>query len=258
MVAVIGSLEKRVAFYVPDAGVIAEGKALEGVVPVWQGPAHLVAQVEERRIALLDADQIIEEYLDLTGELNTEGVSGGVVEDESELSNGQAPNDSVIKTPPDLSVPAEEADEREVEVLIVEQSESLRSVFNDILGSHRIPSAIVGGVDEAIELIHARAPRVIISEFRMPTMAAKVLVEILDREGQSIPVLVTTSQSGGSAGRKTGSRGLSEQTAGSARGRKPVKRIFDGASSDRLIPKFDKIPVFGVGMRSAVRVHCAA
>jgi CheY-like chemotaxis protein len=196
-IAVIGSLEKRVAFYVPDAGVRVEGNALEGVVPVWQGPAHMVAQVEDRRIAFLDADQIMEEYLDLTGELNTEGVSGGVIEDESEVSNSQASVDSAAKTPPDLSSSAEDAEE--VEVLVVEQSESLRGVITEILSSHHISSAFVGGVDEAVELIHARAPRVIISEFRMPTMAAKVLVETLDREGKSIPVLVTTSQSGKTA-----------------------------------------------------------
>jgi CheY-like chemotaxis protein len=197
MIVVIGSLEKRVAFYVPDDGVLVEGKSLEGVIPVWQGPTHLVAQLGDRRVALLDADQILEEYLDLTGELNAENVSGGVVEDESELSNSQASYDSDVKTPPDQFHQADEV--IDVEVLVVEQSETLKGVFTDILNHHRIRAAFAGGVDEAIELIHAYAPRVIVSEFRMPTMAAKVLVETLDREGQSIPVLVTTSQSGKTA-----------------------------------------------------------
>lgn len=197
MIVVIGSLEKRVAFYVPDAGAQVEGRSLEGVIPVWQGPTHVVAQLEERRIALLDADQVLGGYLDLTGELNAENISGSVVKDESELSNGQASFDSDVRTPPDQSTREHDADD--VEVLVVEQSETLRGVFTDILNNHRIRAVYASGVDEAIELIHAHAPRVIVSEFRMPTMAAKTLVEALDRESKSIPVLVTTSQSGKTA-----------------------------------------------------------
>jgi hypothetical protein len=36
-IAVIGFLEKRVAFYVPGNGELVEGKTLDGVVPVWHG-----------------------------------------------------------------------------------------------------------------------------------------------------------------------------------------------------------------------------
>jgi CheY-like chemotaxis protein len=196
-VAVIGSLEKRVAFYVPDEGTLVEGRALEGVVPVWQGPAHLVAQVDGRRVALLDADQILEEYLDRTGELNSEGVSGGVAEDESDKSSSQTAFDSNVITPPDLSSRARGSED--VDVLVVEQSETLRGVLTDILSDQGIRATFVGEAEKAIELIHERAPHVIISEFRMPTMAAKVLVETLNSEGKSIPVLVTTSQSGKTA-----------------------------------------------------------
>jgi len=196
-VAIIGSLEKRVGFYVPDEGTLVEGKALEGVIPVWQGPAHLVAQIEDRRFALLDADQILEEYLDATGDLDTEGVSGGVAEDESDKSTSQASFDSNVMTPPDHFSPTQLADD--VDVLVVEQSETLRGVLTDILTSNGIRATFVGEVDEAIGLIRTRAPHVIISEFRMPTMAAKILVETLDNEGKSIPVLVTTSQSGKTA-----------------------------------------------------------
>ena len=196
-IGVIGSLEKRIAFYVPGAGKLIEGKALEGVVPVWQGPPHLVAQVGDRRMALLVADQVLEGYLDVTGGLNAEVVSGGVVGDESELSNSQATFDSDVQTPPDQIPQAGDVDE--VDVLVVEQSESLRCVLYDIFRERRIRGAFAEGVDEAIELIHARSPRVIISEFRMPTMAAKVLVEALGKESNAIPVLVTTSQSGKTA-----------------------------------------------------------
>ncbi len=198
MVAVIGSLEKRVAFYVSGGGALAHGTVLEGVVPVWRGPDQRVALVDERRVALLDADLVLEGYLDVTGELNGAEVSGGVVDDESELSNSQATFGSDVSTPPDL-VKRVEDDGEDVEVLVVEQSESLRGVLTEILSGQHIRAAFAGGVDEAIELIHARSPRVIISEFRMPTMAAKVLVDALGREGNPIPVLVTTSQSGKTA-----------------------------------------------------------
>jgi CheY-like chemotaxis protein len=196
-IAVIGSLEKRVAFYVAGSGKTAEGKTLHGVVPVWQGPPHLVAEVGDRRMALMVADQVLEGYLDVTGGLNTEIVSGGVVDDESELSNSQATFDSDDQTPPDQISQDEDVDE--VDVLVVEQSESLRCVLYDIFRQRRIHAAFAEGVDEAIELIHARSPRVIISEFRMPTMAAKVLVEALSKDSNAIPVLVTTSQSGKTA-----------------------------------------------------------
>jgi len=48
-------------------------------------------------------------------------------------------------------------------------------------------------------MIGRHAPRVIISEFRIPTMAAKKIVDRLREAGQEIPVLVTTSQSGKTA-----------------------------------------------------------
>jgi CheY-like chemotaxis protein len=196
-IAVIGSLERRIAFYVPGTGRMVEGKELEGVVPFWQGPAHLVAQVGDRRIALLDADLVIEEYLDRTGDMTNEEESGGVVEEESRESNSQAEFDSEINTPPD-QIPAGEAGD-DVHVLVVEQSESLRAIFAEILEQSGINAVYAADVDEAAELIHAHVPRLIISEFRMPTMAAKVLVETLEGQDRSIPVLVTTSQSGKTA-----------------------------------------------------------
>ena len=196
-IAVIGSLEKRVGFYVPDEGALVEGKTLESGVPVWQGPAHLVAQIDNARIALLDADQILAEFRNVTGELNAEGVSGGVVKDESKRANSQATFGSAVRTPPDHSSISN--DTGEIDVLVVEQSESLRDMFAEILSHHQLVAAYACEVDEAIGLIRNRDPRVIISEFRMPTMAAKFLVEALDKEGRRIPVLVTTSQSGKTA-----------------------------------------------------------
>jgi two-component system OmpR family response regulator len=196
-IAVIGSLEKRVAFYVPEEGALVEGKTLESGVPVWQGPAHLVAQIDNARIALLDADQILAEFRNVTGELSAEGISGGVVEDELERANSQATFDSADRIPPDHFSISKDAGE--VDVLVVEQSESLRDMFAEILSHYQIVAAYACEVDEAIGLIRKRDPRVIVSEFRMPTMAAKILVEALDKEKRRIPLLVTTSQSGKTA-----------------------------------------------------------
>jgi CheY-like chemotaxis protein len=205
-IAVVGSLERRIAIYVPGSGEMVEGKELEGVVPLWQGPAHLVAQVEDRRIAMLDADQIIEEYLYRTGDMNNEEESGGVVEEESRDSNSQVDFDSEINTPPEKLPERGTEDEvhelsggHEIQVLVVEQSETLRDIFAGILEKSRIRAAFAADVDQAAELIHARSPQLIISEFRMPTMAAKILVETMGGGVRSIPVLVTTSQSGKTA-----------------------------------------------------------
>jgi CheY-like chemotaxis protein len=196
-IAVIGSLERRIAFYVPGWGDRVEGKELEDVVPFWQGPAHVVARVGDRRIALLDADQIIEEFLNRTGDMSNEEESGGVVEEESRESDSQARFDSEVNTPPDHL--SQDVAGKVVQVLVVEQSESLRAIFAEILERSQITAAFAADVDQAAELIQTSAPQLIISEFRMPTMAAKVLVETLGSEDRDIPVLVTTSQSGKTA-----------------------------------------------------------
>lgn len=196
-IAVIGSLERRIAFYVPGSGAMVDGTELAGVVPFWQGPPHVVAQVGEKRLALLDADLVIEEYLNRTGDMNNDEESGGVVEDESRESNGQAKFDSEINTPPDHLTEGDEGGD--VEVLVVEQSDTLRALFAEILEKSRIKAAYAADVDRAKSLIQTRAPRLIISEFRMPTMAAKVLVDTMQGEDRAIPVLVTTSQSGKTA-----------------------------------------------------------
>jgi CheY-like chemotaxis protein len=86
-----------------------------------------------------------------------------------------------------------------VEVLVIEQSETTRTTLNDILSRQRIRAAFASDVEEALSMIGRYAPRVIISEFRIPTMAAKKIVDRLREAGQEIPVLVTTSQSGKTA-----------------------------------------------------------
>ena len=196
MIAVIGSLERRVGFYVPDSGALRQGKTVDAAIPVWQGPEHLVAEIDGKPVALIDADKILQVYMELMGGLSSEGTSGGVVEDESEVASGQAPYDSDKRNPPDNK--SREAEDG-VDVLVVEQSESLRAALDDILGRHRIRTMFAGETGEAIDMIRRHNPGVVVSEFRMPTMAAKRIVETMNREGISIPVLVTTSQSGRTA-----------------------------------------------------------
>lgn len=196
MIAVIGSLERRVGFYVPDSGALRQGKTMDAGIPVWQGPEHLVAEIDGKPVALIDADKILQVYMELMGGLSSESISGGVVEDESEVASGQAPYDSDKRNPPDHK--SREAEDG-VDVLVVEQSESLRAALDDILGRHRIRTRFAGEIGEAIEMIRRHKPSVVVSEFRMPTMAAKRIVETMNREGISIPVLVTTSQSGRTA-----------------------------------------------------------
>jgi len=99
--------------------------------------------------------------------------------------------------PRGASAPAE--NEGAVEVLVIEQSETTRTTLNDILSRQRIRAAFANDVEEALAMIGRHAPRVIISEFRIPTMAAKKIVDRLREAGQEIPVLVTTSQSGKTA-----------------------------------------------------------
>lgn len=193
-IAVIGSLEKRIAFFVSNTSEVAEGKILPSAVPVWRGPAHTVAEVDGRRIALLDADRILEVYLDCAGGLDGEETPVRVAKSESTPLAGVDSND---ETSSDQSATTDKMSG--VEVLVVEQSGSLRNVFTNILGRNKISAAYAASAEEAIRLVELQAPRVIISEFRMPTMAAKFLVEALDDEGITIPVLVTTSQSGKTA-----------------------------------------------------------
>jgi len=201
MIAVLGSLEKRVAFYVPDCGSPQKGQLLGDSISVWEGPAQPVVQVEGGRVPVVDADAALEHYMTITGTLGSESSSGGGLE-ELEAFQSQAASPSDAPAPPDSSnaksgAPA--AAGESVEVLVVEQNESMRATLADILSNSSVSAACAGGVEEAMSFISAKAPRLIISEFRMPTMAAKRLVDSLRDRGIAIPVLVTTSQTGQTA-----------------------------------------------------------
>jgi CheY-like chemotaxis protein len=193
-IAVLGLLEKAVAFYVPGEGAPKLGVVLGDSIPAWKGVPHDVVRVDGRRVPLLDAADILRAYLAITGTVNVDALPASPPSDDFD-----APP---LRVDPSAAPPKVEADDtggQGVEVLVIEQSETTRSMLNDILSRQRIRASFASDVEEALSLITARAPRVIISEFRIPTMAAKKIVDRLRESGQEIPVLVTTSQTGKTA-----------------------------------------------------------
>jgi CheY-like chemotaxis protein len=196
-IVVLGLLEKAVAFYVPGEGSPRLGVALGDSIPVWKGIPHDVVRVDGRRSPLLDAGEILRAYLTITGTISMEAlpVAGG-----EEIKAPPSHIDAATATAMLADGPADSGlDEGAVEVLVVEQSETTRTTLGDILGRQRIRATYATDVEEALDIITASAPRVIISEFRIPTMAAKKILDRLREAGQEIPVLVTTSQTGKTA-----------------------------------------------------------
>jgi CheY-like chemotaxis protein len=190
-IVILGALEKNVAFYVPGDGTRSAGVVLGDSIPVWKGIPHEVARVDGRRVPLLDADDLLRGYLSIIGTISYDSVSAGSM---PEMLQAEPEGDETER-----GTEAAEVIDTSREVLIIEQSESTRSAFSDILARQRIRASFAGDVEEALGLIRIKEPRVIISEFRIPTMAAKRIVDSLREEGLSIPVLVTTSQSGRTA-----------------------------------------------------------
>jgi CheY-like chemotaxis protein len=195
-IVVLGALEKHVAFYAPNTGSPKLGFVLGDSIPVWRGIPHEVVRVDGRRVPLMDAEDILRGYLSITGTLSNDTMAASVA------AEPRAERVTTISRDDDTSVEAaadEPAESSAPEVLVIEQSESTRNALTDILARQRIRASFAGDVEEALGLIRSREPRVIISEFRIPTMAAKKIVDSLREQGRSIPVLVTTSQSGKTA-----------------------------------------------------------
>ncbi len=193
-IVIIGALEKRIAFHVEGEGRLEEGVWLEDAISMWKGISRGVAQIGERRIPLIEAASLLDRYLGSSGEMDTSDGSGGVAQSETDLSQSQATFEKDTMTPPETH-----SEEGEVDVLVVERSQALRKAFASVLSSEPIRSKIVENADDAVEFIKNHSPRLIVAEFRMPTMAAKVVVEALQQEEKSIPVLVTTSHTGETA-----------------------------------------------------------
>jgi len=191
-IVVLGALEKHVAFYAPSEGVSKLGVVLGDSIPVWRGIPHDVVRIDGRRIPLMDADDILRGYLSITGTLNSDSMSATGAGDSS-----RGGRDLIHDAVEEVADPPVAEDRPEV--LVIEQSESTRNALTDILARQRVHASFAGDVEEALGLIRSREPRVIISEFRIPTMAAKKIVDSLREQGRDIPVLVTTSQSGKTA-----------------------------------------------------------
>ncbi|NIM20648.1 MAG: response regulator [Candidatus Latescibacteria bacterium] len=193
-IAVIGAVEKRVAFYVEGEGRHEEGLWLKDAIPLWKGLPSGVAQVGRRRIPLIEAKDLLERYLYASEEAVEAEVSGGVVQEDKDLSQAQATLEKGSPSPPELNTEG-----KEVDVLVVERSDAVKEAFESVLARGNYRAKVVGKLDEAMEIIENSTPRLIISEFRMPSMAAKKLTQALRKEGKNIPVLVTTSHSGANA-----------------------------------------------------------
>ena len=196
-IVVLGLLEKAVAFYVPGEGTQKIGVVLGDTIPVWKGIPHDVVRVDGRRAPLLDAGDILRAYLSIMGTLNVEALPVAGAPNAREAPPLRVQPDQRLAPAPvaEEDYPAEDG----IEVLVIEQSETTRTTLTDILSRQRVRASFANDVEEALELIAANAPRVIISEFRIPTMAAKQIVDRLREAGQEIPVIVTTSQSGRTA-----------------------------------------------------------
>ena len=196
-IVVLGALEKHVAFYAPSEGVFKLGVVLGDSIPVWRGIPHDVVRIDGRRVPLMDADDILRGYLSITGTLNSEASAS----DSAESRRGEREVHYDVDEQDAAPEASAESDPvaGDPEVLVIEQSESTRNALTDILARQRIRALFAGDVEEALGLIRSGSPRVIISEFRIPTMAAKKIVDSLRQQGRAIPVLVTTSQSGKTA-----------------------------------------------------------
>lgn len=190
-IVVLGALEKHVAFYAPSEGASKLGVVLGDSIPVWRGIPHDVVRVDGRRVPLMDADDILRGYLSITGTLNADQMSAATPEAVRERD--------IVHDMDEAEAPADDPKAGDPEVLVIEQSESTRNALTDIFARQRIRASFAGDVEEALGFIRSREPRVIISEFRIPTMAAKKIVDSLREQGRTIPVLVTTSQSGKTA-----------------------------------------------------------
>jgi CheY-like chemotaxis protein len=185
-IAIIGQLEKRVAFYVEGAGEIVNGTWLKDAVPAWRGHHQGVAQFGDRRATVLEADDLLGRHLKFLGDLDNEPMSGAISESEPTAHA-------------DASVPCDtdRGTEAKTHVLVVEKSEAMRNALASILATKgQIRTTFVDELDAAIDRLGKDAPSLIISEFRVPSMAAKVIAERLRAEGRDIPVVVTTTQGG--------------------------------------------------------------
>jgi CheY-like chemotaxis protein len=190
-VVILGHVETRVAFYVNGAGDVVEGSWMKDAVPAWRGVRKGVAQIGGSNATVLEASDLLDRYLSLVTDASEERTSVETFDPAEEPSR----TDDVSATQ------SAEPDEAQRHVLIVERSEALKNELRSILAKIGWKIEIVERLETALDSLHDNAPSLIISDFRVPSMAAKVLVERLKAEGREVPVLVTTTHTGEDAER---------------------------------------------------------
>ena len=193
-IAVIGSLEKRVAFFVEGEGVLEKGVWKKDGGAVGRGMDGGTVRIGEARMALVEANGVLQKYMAIVDAVPEECVSGGVDQVVSDPSHTQATREKDAKTPPEIS-----SKKGEVDVLVVEENEALRRTLGSILVENGLTTKTVGGLEAAMAFLDGGHPSVVISDFRVPTMAAKAIADRFRRDGKKIPVYVTTTHTGRNA-----------------------------------------------------------
>ncbi len=193
-IVVIGALEKRIAFYVGGDGRLEKGVWTRNGMTTGSAMENGVVQVRDERIPLVEANGLLHKYMSIVDAISEADVSGGVDVDVSVPSHTQAKKGKDAKAPPELF-----STKNEVDVLVVEQSESLRKTLDAMLSHRGFATKTVDGPEAALSFLAEGHASVIVCDFRMPSMAAKVVVDGLRRGGRKIPVLVTTSHRGENA-----------------------------------------------------------
>jgi CheY-like chemotaxis protein len=190
-IVILGHVETRVAFYVNGAGDVVEGTWMRDAVPTWRGVRKGVAQIGDSKATVLEASDLLDRCLSLVNDANEARTSVETTEPAVEPS----------WTSDVSATQSAGSGEARRQVLIVERSEALRNELRSILAATGWEIEMVERLDSALDSLHDNAPTLIISEFRVPSMAARVLAERLKAEGSEIPVLVTTTHTGENAER---------------------------------------------------------
>lgn len=193
-IAVIGSLERRIGIYVQGDARLETGTWQRNGVSAGGAMGSGVALIGKERIPLVEANGLLEKYIAIVDAISAEDVSGGVDPDVSVSSHTQAKREMDANAPPEVL-----STKDEVDVLVVEQSEALRKTLETVLFERGFTTKSVAGPQAAVAFLETGAASVVICDFRVPSMAAKTVVEFLRDREKRIPVLVTTSHRGDSA-----------------------------------------------------------
>jgi CheY-like chemotaxis protein len=223
-IVILGSLEHKVAIYVDGEGCIEEGIWMKDAVSRWKGLPRGVAELDESRIPIIEASELLVRYLSTSGDAIEDGISGGVAGDGTDL----LPESQATFTE-DASSPPDENTGKGVEVLVVEQSKAVIEAFESMITDAKFNMKIVERVEDALDIIRDRSPHLIISEFRMPTLAAQKIKNALLDEGKNIPIVVTTSHAGANAELLVKKLGVADYLS------KPLKADMVSAKVDQYI-----------------------